>query len=144
MYQKVELKYPSYFAEIIKTATKMAIQNWNKSHIYSVLLIISDGRVEDMKETKNAIVEASDAPLSIIIIGVGNWSFKDFEMLDSDDDYLYSSTGERMKRDIVQFVSFKKIGYCSTSKMESEVLEELPLQLHEYCSDHGYFPPIDS
>lgn len=42
---------------------------------YNVLLIISDGVINDMQKTINDIVAGSLLPLSIIIIGVGNADF---------------------------------------------------------------------
>ena len=39
---------------------------------YSILMIITDGEIADVTETINEIVEASDNPLSIIVIGVGD------------------------------------------------------------------------
>ena len=42
---------------------------------YSVLLIITDGVVNDIDATIAAIVGASVLPLSIIIVGVGNENF---------------------------------------------------------------------
>jgi hypothetical protein len=42
---------------------------------YQILLIITDGVITDMLKTKLAIVNASDLPLSIIIVGVGSDSF---------------------------------------------------------------------
>jgi len=52
--------------------------------MYHILLIITDGCIHDMDETKNLIVEASNLPLSIVIIGVGNADFKDMRELDSE------------------------------------------------------------
>ena len=43
---------------------------------YQVLLIITDGAITDIQETKNEIVQASRLPMSIIIIGVGNADFR--------------------------------------------------------------------
>ena len=42
---------------------------------YTLLLIITDGVITDLEATKTAIVAASDLPLSIIIIGVGDADF---------------------------------------------------------------------
>jgi hypothetical protein len=42
---------------------------------YNILLIITDGIINDMDETINSIVEASTLPMSIIIVGVGNADF---------------------------------------------------------------------
>ena len=61
----------------------------NKSkdkQIYHILLILTDGEIHDMTQTKDIIVnEASELPMSIIIIGVGNEKFKMMKQLDSDD-----------------------------------------------------------
>ncbi len=43
--------------------------------VYHILLILTDGEIHDMPTTKNIVVEASDLPLSIIIVGVGNEGF---------------------------------------------------------------------
>lgn len=75
---------------------------------YFVLLIITDGVITDMDETRNAIVNASRLPMSIIIVGVGNADFAAMEFLDGDDGRLRSMAGEAAMRDIVQFVPFRQ------------------------------------
>ena len=52
---------------------------------YHILLILTDGVISDMDQTKAAIVEASALPMSIIIVGVGGADFDMMEELDSDD-----------------------------------------------------------
>jgi copine 1/2/3 len=42
---------------------------------YHILLIITDGMINDLEETKAAIIAASALPLSIIIVGVGSADF---------------------------------------------------------------------
>lgn len=74
---------------------------------YFTLLIITDGVISDMDETRDAIVQASTLPMSIIIIGVGNADFAAMEFLDGDASVLRSNTGEEAVRDIVQFVPFR-------------------------------------
>lgn len=74
---------------------------------YFVLLIITDGEITDLDQTKQAIVNSSKLPMSIIIVGVGEADFKAMEVLDGDNGVLKSSTGEPVARDIVQFVPFK-------------------------------------
>ena len=64
-------------------------------------------------------------PLSIIIVGIGNENFEKMETLDADDEPLVSSYNETMKRDIVQFVPFKK--YKNNPMiLREEVLMEIP------------------
>ena len=61
-----------------------------------------------MEATKDLIVAASQLPLSIIIIGVGEEKFKLMKELDSYDALLRDSRGNQAIRDVVQFVKYKK------------------------------------
>jgi len=56
-----------------------------------------------MEKTKEAIIDASDVPLSIIIVGVGKDDFANMNELDGDDKVLRYGN-KYSKRDIVQFV----------------------------------------
>ncbi|KAK2085746.1 hypothetical protein P7K49_037046 [Saguinus oedipus] len=76
---------------------------------YYILLILTDGVVTDMADTREAIVRASRLPMSIIIVGVGNADFTDMQVLDGDDGILRSPRGEPALRDIVQFVPFREL-----------------------------------
>lgn len=81
------------------------------SHVfpqYFILLIITDGEITDLDQTRQAIVNASNLPMSIIIVGVGEANFKAMEFLDGDSGVLKSVTGEPAARDIVQFVPFQQ------------------------------------
>ena len=53
---------------------RMATSSSNGSNYY-VLLMITDGVITDMDETKEAIVTAARLPISIIIVGVGPAEF---------------------------------------------------------------------
>ena len=70
----------------------------------------------------------SNYPISIIIIGIGTAGFGKMENLDSDDDLLKDSHGRRAKRDIVQFVAFRKFS-GDAQKLAYHVLKELPQQV---------------
>ncbi len=67
---------------------------------YSILLILTDGEIHDMKETKDLFVEASHMPLSVVIVGVGNEDFHLMKELDSDGKLLSGSHG-KADRDFV-------------------------------------------
>lgn len=54
------------------------------SQQYFVLLMLTDGVLSDMNETKQAIIRASRLPMSIIIVGVGNANFASMRELDAD------------------------------------------------------------
>jgi hypothetical protein len=51
---------------------------------YTVLTILTDGAINDEKETIQSVIEASKLPISIIIIGIGNSFFGTMEGLDAD------------------------------------------------------------
>lgn len=82
---------------------------------YFVLLIITDGVITDLDETRQAIVNAAKLPMSIIIVGVGGADFSAMEFLDSDSGALRSPSGEVANRDIVQFVPFRQFQNVSTA-----------------------------
>lgn len=62
----------------------------NRMNKYYILLITTDGLINDMQDTITEIVKASSLPLSIIIVGVGNEDFTAMEILDADEKPLYS------------------------------------------------------
>ncbi|KAF8408509.1 hypothetical protein HHK36_007665 [Tetracentron sinense] len=107
----VSLAGPTLFGPVINSAAVIASQSLaNGGQKYFVLLIITDGVITDLQETRDALVKASDLPLSILIIGVGGADFKDMEVLDADKgERLESSTGRVASRDIVQFVPLRDV-----------------------------------
>ena len=81
-----ELSGPTFFEPIILEAIKMAKTfKEDFSNKYAVLFILTDGIIQDMKETKKLIVQCSELPISIIIVGVGNTIFDDMHVLDGDN-----------------------------------------------------------
>lgn len=71
------------------------------------MLLLTDGVLSDMGETKLALVRASALPMSLIIVGVGGADFAAMNELDGDNGILRAMNGEPVKRDIVQFVPFR-------------------------------------
>eukprot|EP01083_Nonionella_stella_P223833 797287_1 len=92
-----------------------------------------------MRRTVDGVVSASEHPLSIIIIGLGRANFEKMEFLDSDDDLLISSSGERMERDIVQFLPFRKFEQ-SPWLLARETLAEIPEQFGAFVRQHKVEP----
>ena len=92
-----------------------------------------------MKETIDWVVRGSKSPLSIVIVGIGNENFDNMEQLDADVKPLVDSRGERMLRDIVQFVPFRNFGY-SPIALTKEVLAEVPREITNYFRIKGIVP----
>ena len=61
-------------------------------------MILTDGQIKDMEDTKNCIVEGSKLPLSIVIIGIGDYDFSYMEILDGDEKPMTNSSGEIRKK----------------------------------------------
>ncbi|KAI5675980.1 hypothetical protein M9H77_06930 [Catharanthus roseus] len=134
----VSLSGPTLFGSVINKAAEIAGRSLSsKQNKYFVLLIITDGVITDINETKDALVRASDLPLSILIVGVGGADFTQMEILDADNGKrLESSTGRIATRDIVQFVPMREVHGGEISIVQS-LLEELPGQFLTYmrCRD---------
>ncbi|KAJ8536117.1 hypothetical protein K7X08_034518 [Anisodus acutangulus] len=129
----VSLAGPTLFGPVITSAAHIASQSLtNNVRKYFVLLIITDGVITDLQETKDALVQAADLPLSILIVGVGGADFEEMEILDADKgESLESTTGRIAVRDIVQFVPLRDVQNGDVSVVQS-LLAELPSQLLEY------------
>ncbi|XVE56494.1 hypothetical protein DITRI_Ditri04bG0014800 [Diplodiscus trichospermus] len=137
----VSLAGPTLFGHVINKAALIASQSLaNKAQKYFVLLIITDGVVTDLQETKDALVKASDLPLSILIVGVGGADFKEMEILDADKgERLESSTGRVASRDIVQFIPFRDVQSGGVSIVQA-LLAELPTQFLTYMRSRDIKP----
>uniref|UniRef100_A0A8C7EHA5 Copine 8 n=1 Tax=Nothoprocta perdicaria TaxID=30464 RepID=A0A8C7EHA5_NOTPE len=153
--KSVQLYGPTNFAPVINHVARYASSVKDGSQ-YFVLLIITDGVISDMAQTKESIVNASKLPMSIIIVGVGPAEFDAMEELDGDVVRI-SSRGKFAERDIVQFVPFRDYidrsgnHVLSMARLAKDVLAEIPEQFLSYMRVRGikpspapppYTPPI--
>jgi len=74
---------PTYFTPLINNVINMIKYNMKstQTEIYYILMILSDGQINDMRQTCDSLVEASHLPLSVIIIGIGNADFTNMTIL---------------------------------------------------------------
>jgi len=138
----VNLYGPTNFSPIISMINDMTEQEkvTQRNQKYNILLIITDGIISDMQKTIDEIVRGSDLPLSIIIVGVGGADFDSMDVLDADDEPLYSSRYKKyMSADIVQFVPFREFAH-NPMQLAKETLEEVPGQLLGYFRRKGITP----
>uniref|UniRef100_A0A669BSR6 Copine Va n=2 Tax=Oreochromis TaxID=8139 RepID=A0A669BSR6_ORENI len=140
----VQLYGPTNFAPVVNHVARYAAAVQDGSQ-YFVLLIITDGVISDMAQTKEAIVNAAKLPMSIIIVGVGQAEFDAMVELDGDDVRI-SSRGKVAERDIVQFVPFRdymdRTGnhVLSMARLAKDVLAEIPDQLISYMKSRAIKP----
>ena len=144
--RKVMMSGPTLLAQVIDQASAIAAsypQSQSKQ-TYHVLLIITDGVINDMEQTINSIIKAADLPLSIIIVGVGDADFKDMHVLDGDEKGLHNQQGVKASRDIVQFCNMQEFRNLRAEAYKQacarKVLEELPMQLVQYYTKNNIVP----
>mmetsp|Transcript_21174 Transcript_21174/g.60443 ORF Transcript_21174/g.60443 Transcript_21174/m.60443 type:complete len:609 (-) Transcript_21174:327-2153(-) len=131
------MSYPTKFTEVITTAISYARHEQDSASkdgklSYTILLILTAGNVEDVQETKECLIEASQHPLSVVIVGIGEADFAGMEFLDD-----FNASAEE-GRDITKFVRFSD--YKTYTALSEAVLDEIPGQLVDFYYDKGILP----
>jgi hypothetical protein len=131
---------PTVFTEVIQTVAARAQSAQDAAmregkQVYTILLVLTDGAVSDVQATAQCLDQVSNAPMSIVIVGVGQADFRSMQFLDDA-----SSPG---KRDVAQFVSYSKHSHDSQA-LTSETLDEIPDQLTGYFKSMNIkaLPPV--
>lgn len=127
---------PTIFTEVMETAAARATSSLDAARSrgtqsYTILLIVTDGEVSDTKATAQRLDQISNAPLSVVIVGVGNANFSSMQFLDD--------AAGNGKRDIAQFVEFNKHSSNSVA-LTSETLREIPNQLVQFFQRSSIAP----
>jgi len=78
---KVSMSGPTTFGPLIRKAIEIEKEEGGKQLLF--LLIITDGDVSDIDFDKKIVCEASNYPISICVVGVGDGPFK--TMIEFDD-----------------------------------------------------------
>lgn len=165
--EHVPLSDPTWFAPVINYVKSIAEHMKSDQNNYLVLLIITDGGIEDMEDTKKLLVNASNFcdPISIILVGLTSKDKekrRNMNLLDGDSKAL-SYRNQKAKRDIVQFVEMSRyipeppLGQTMDSRafqaaldaspdakylLAKDMLAEIPIQVVEYMTERGFKPNI--
>ncbi|XP_049848528.1 copine-9-like [Schistocerca gregaria] len=134
----VTLHGPTNMAPIIRKAADKARTYHSKSaqQTYLVLLILTDGDIDDSSQTTDAIAAASYLPMSILIVGIGDDDFKTIKKLDADSSDF--QTTKVLSRDIVTFIAFNTIQ--SVQQLTSSILRKIPFQFISYMKQNNITP----
>uniref|UniRef100_A0AAY4DE79 C2 domain-containing protein n=1 Tax=Denticeps clupeoides TaxID=299321 RepID=A0AAY4DE79_9TELE len=140
----VQLYGPTNFAPVVNHVARYAAAVQDGSQ-YFVLLIITDGVISDMAQTKEAIVNVSFI-VCVTVVTLANFSPSSAMVELDGDDIRISSRGKLAERDIVQFVPFRdymdRTGnhVLSMARLAKDVLAEIPDQFISYMKSRGIKP----
>jgi hypothetical protein len=134
---------PTVFAQVLQAAAARAKRHHTEHqqlqqcieqvfhsprYSYTVLVIITDGIMEDVTATRERLDLYSTMPLSVVFVGVGR---SDFRVLDSLCQPSSSSC-----RCNTTFVQFRQLQH-DPAALGDAALRNIPIQLWEYMQQHG-------
>lgn len=167
VYPQIEPEEQANLSSVIERVHfMMKHQDKRDFKVYTLLVVLTDGQVSDEQAVIDKIVECSNYPLSIVMVGVGQGNFDYFEFLETgmklseqtekpkknkkDKEEmgsprkkfvkrLKSSKGEEAFRRIVRFVHFPN--YLGKPKeLEDALLRDVPRQMTEFYNYMKFHP----
>lgn len=147
---------PTYLSEVIRLGANLArpyiqkegdMRGTMPDMKYFVMLVLTDGDIEDHEEVIQEIKECQGLPLSMVIVGIGNKDFSFLRELAKDIDQIIpqpeskddAQTGTSLKRRLVHFVAFNDYR-DSPEQLAAATLCGLPQEVVGYYSSHGVKP----
>lgn len=130
---------PTDITGVIEHAAKSAKQKFqqairNNMISFTILLILTDGSLNDVNKTMACLAESSQAPLSIIIVGIGR---SEFAALKFVDEFTVQGAA-----DICQFIEFEMYKR-NTKALIRATLEEIPEQIINFFMEKNIYPNSD-
>lgn len=160
VYPTIEPEEPTNLSAVIERIHMMMLhQDKRNFKIYTLLVVLTDGDINDRQETIDKIVECSQYPLSIILVGIGQKNFDDLEYFESGFEVekttdkkkkkkrgnfiisgrLKDSKGVEAARRIVRFVYYQN--YMGKPKeFEEALLKDVPKQMTEFYNMMKFDP----
>jgi E3 ubiquitin-protein ligase RGLG len=144
MVPHLRLAGPTSFAPIIEAGIRIVEQSGGQYH---VLLIIADGQVTRSVDTENgqlstqeqntvnAIVEASEYPLSVVLVGVGDGPWDMMRQFDDNiparafDNFQFVNFTEIMSKNVPQSRKDTEFALASLMEIPSQYKATLELQI---------------
>lgn len=150
---QLEPEEPTKIAPVIERLhVMMKYQDKRNFKIFTVLVILTDGGIDDLQDTVDKIVECSNFPLAIVFVGIGSGDFSDLEYLESgcpkdpqqsegkkpkktkkqrSTGRLKDSAGKEAYGRIVRFVYYQNY-MGKTRELEESLFKEVPRQMTEF------------
>ncbi|XP_048771091.2 copine-9-like [Ostrea edulis] len=137
---------PTQLAPMLEKAAALAeSQNMSQQkQIYTVLMIITDGVINDINKTLRKLIAFSHLPLSVIFIGVGPADFSLMEQfhIGLDSPLENKKTREVAVRTNTHFVAFHKenINTGGNAALAKEAMAALSTQIIQYMKKNNLKP----
>lgn len=133
---RVELKH------VVQSAVYRSIRLSQQRQSFSTLVVLSTGAIDDLAATIDVVCAAAeDAPLSIVIVGIGNdGNFETIHKLTgAEQGKLRHSNGVPIARDIVHFVPMHEF-HGNVRACVAESLHDVPEQFVQHFTNAGIKP----
>ncbi|RUS78779.1 hypothetical protein EGW08_013463 [Elysia chlorotica] len=139
---------PTYLAPVLDRAMAIAdVKVTQDQQFYYVLLVITDGIINDVEEVVKKLVDASSLPLSVIIVGVGPSDFTLMEQFQQSaaTPLFDGSTRKKAERSNVHFTAFKADALSNGSQalVVQETIGALSTQVLQYMKQRNISPGME-
>lgn len=97
-----------------------------------MLVIITDGDIYDLSDAKSLLVDLSQLPCSVVIVGLEdlNTDFKEMHELCRKDLPLKDDDGRKCLRNVLQFVEFENA--AKKGDLEEQMIAEIESQFMQF------------
>ena len=115
---------PTVLLSVLKAAASRAKTSHNDSQKlnYNILLILTDGVVNDLQSTKELVLKYHHLPLSVIVVGIGRADFTDMNQWNDEP---------MERRGRFTFVEFRKLQF-DPAALSRKALERVPNEIVDY------------
>jgi len=129
----------SQLGSLVNMAMFRSIKEAETRHCYSILCILTPGKVNDLQALSEAVHRAAtDAPLSIIFIGCGESGLDGIKNHFEKHKVQRSIMGVKLSRENISFASFVEAG-GNTAKVVEEALKDTPGMFGAWWHSLGSF-----
>ena len=117
---------PRDFSQVVRQCTAASLDELENGHAYSILVLLTNGVPADMAQNVLAFQEADSAPLSCVIVGIGDGDFAGMQ------EFIAKAN---QGRDKVRFVHT-----LDAAVLSAAALDHIPGQLEYYFKERNIYP----
>lgn len=131
----VEFASPCYLHKIIQQLLvpyeRRSVPMSSSSLVYNIVVILTQGDLEDLEEFKEQLVRASSLPFSVVIVSMGATMFPHLTTADSDLSLMKTAAGHFEDRNFVHRLLYSHFLGNPRSFLH-QAFSQIPRQLQEF------------